>query len=403
MKKRKWLFALAAALAVLVCGGLALADSLRPTVIYDGATGSFSYKNTDEYGLFGDFQDLMPGDSRMTEIKVELRNLSGTTRLYLRAEPEQSDRTVLEPLTLSVSRSGILLDRQTGMNSLSRNTLLGVFERDASLWLDVALSVPLSVGNEAAEQSGALDWIFTVQTEGGEPTDTDTPDDTVSGLLNCDDHYAYVIGYEDGSIHPQASITRGEVAAVFFRLLNDETRSLYLCTWNPFTDVSERDWYNTAVSTLYNLGVVYGRTDDRYDASAPITRAEFAAIATRFSSAAYRGTASFPDIRGHWAEREISRAAALGWVQGLPDGTFQPERSITRAEAMTLINRVLRRVPVSEDDLLPDMIRWPDNKPSDWYYLAVQEATNGHDYVRRGTVNEKWTVLTGVPDWRRYQ
>ena len=413
MKKRKWLFVLAAVLAVLACGGLALADSLRPTVIYDASTGSFSYQNTDANGLFGDFQDLMPGDDRTTEIRLELKNLTKTTRVYLRAEPDAGDRLVLEPLTLSVSRNGILLDRQTGMNSLSRNTLIGSFSGSETVRLDVALSVPVTVGNEAAEKTGSLQWIFTVQEEGGavDPGgtggtsgDPTVPDDSVSRMLNCTDHFAYIIGYEDGNVHPNADITRGEVATIFFRLLNDDVRDLYLCAWNPFRDMGEDVWCNTAVSTLYNLGILRGRTNGSYDYTAPITRAEFAAIATRFSNAAHSENAPFSDIRGHWAEEEINEAAELGWVRGLPDGTFQPERPITRAEAMALVNRVLNRMPETEDDLLPDMHIWADNwNKSAWYYLDVQEATNSHDFSRRTNVTEHWTRLTPSRDWTVYE
>ena len=402
MKKRKWLFVLAAVLVLSVYGGVALADSLRPTVIYDAASGSFSYLNTDENGLFGDFQDLMPGDERTTEIRMELRNL--------RAEPDTGDRLVLEPLTLSVSRNGILLDRQSGMNSLSRNTLIGSFDGAETVGLDVALSVPVTVGNEAAEKTGSLQWIFTVQEDGGtvDPGGsnggTTKPDDSVSRLLNCSDHFAYIIGYEDGNVHPGADITRGEVATIFFRLLNDDVRDLYLCTWNPFRDMDGDVWCNTAVSTLYNLGILLGRSNGSYDYDAPITRAEFAAIATRFNDGGRSTQAPFSDIRGHWAEDEINEAAELGWVHGMPDGTFQPERPITRAESMTLVNHVLKRMPKTEDDLLSDMHIWADNSdPSAWYYLDVQEATNGHDFSRRTDESERWTKLTPVRDWKQYE
>ena len=131
--------------------------------------------------------------------------------------------------------------------------------------------------------------------------------------------------------------------------------------------------------------------------------AEFAAICARFSTRTVENSGSFSDISGHWAENEIERAAAFGWISGYPDGTFRPDARITRAEAMTMINRVLCRMPQSESDLLDSMVTWPDNKPSDWHYLAVQEATNSHDFNRQGEVGESWTKLTSVPDWTRYQ
>ena len=151
------------------------------------------------------------------------------------------------------------------------------------------------------------------------------------------------------------------------------------------------------------LGIVKGRRADRFDPDASITRAEFAAICARFNTKPVENSGSFSDISGHWAENEIERAAAFGWISGYPDGTFRPDARITRAEAMTMINRVLCRMPQSESDLLDSMVTWPDNKPSDWHYLAVQEATNSHDFDRQGEVGESWTKLTSVPDWKQYQ
>ena len=226
----------------------------------------------------------------------------------------------------------------------------------------------------------------------------------VPDRLNGDDHFAYIIGRDDGLVHPEAPITRAEVAIIFFRLLTDEARDEYLTETSPFADVASDAWYATAVATMEAMGIVEGRSPSAFDPEAPITRGEFAAIAARFDSDPYHGDDRFSDISGHWAAGYINQAAVKGWVEGQPDGSFAPDRSITRAEAMTTINRVLGRLPETADDLLDDMIAWPDNPPDAWYYLAVQEATNSHDYGRKAdTVHETWTGLQPVEDWTRYE
>ena len=225
----------------------------------------------------------------------------------------------------------------------------------------------------------------------------------VPDMLNGDDHYAYVVGYSDGTVRPNANISRAEVATIFFRLLKEDVRDGNLTAENTFTDVTDGQWHNKAISTMAKLGVVKGRNAEAFDPDAPITRAEFATICARFDKAQINTSSNFTDISGHWAEKYIERAATLGWIAGYSDGTFRPSNYITRAEAMTMINRVLCRMPQSEDDLLNDMTVWPDNHPTDWHYLAVQEATNSHDFDRKGEVNEKWTKLTNGSDWRQYQ
>lgn len=225
----------------------------------------------------------------------------------------------------------------------------------------------------------------------------------VPDMLNGDDHDAYVIGYPDGNVHPQGNISRAETATIFFRLLKADTRDGNLTAENVFADVANGKWFNKAVSTMAKLGIVKGRSAETFAPDAPITRAEFAAICARFNTKPTNTSNSFSDISGHWAEAEIERAVAFGWIAGYPDGTFRPDTYITRAEAMTMINRVLCRMPQDEKDLLRTMVVWPDNKPTDWHYLAVQEATNSHEFERKGAVNETWTKLTSAPDWTRYQ
>ena len=225
------------------------------------------------------------------------------------------------------------------------------------------------------------------------------PDDVPTGL-NGDDHYAYIVGYPDKTVRPQNGITRAEVATIFFRLLTDETRDANSTKSNSYSDVAAGAWYNHAVSTLSAMGIVKGDSHGKFNPNAPITRAEFAAIAARFDDKANTTTADFSDIASHWAKNEISAASNNGWITGYPDGTFRPDNKITRAEAMTLVNRVLKRLPETEEDLHDDMIKWSDNSDvSQWFYLDVQEATNSHYYQTKENQFEKWTKLRETRDW----
>ena len=225
-------------------------------------------------------------------------------------------------------------------------------------------------------------------------------DDDALGL-NTTDHFAYIVGYGNGEVRPQNNITRAEVATIFFRLLTDDVRDENLTKTNRYSDVTRADWYNTAVSTLSSMGIITGYPDGTFRPNAAITRAEFAAIAARFDHDGDKTAAKFSDIASHWAKDEISIAYNNGWITGYPNGTFGPQRDITRAETMTLVNRVLNRQPETEDDLLPNMVTWTDNaNPKAWYYLAVQEATNSHYYkFKTNSKYEKWTELRETRDW----
>lgn len=227
---------------------------------------------------------------------------------------------------------------------------------------------------------------------------TDVPE-----TLNSDNHFAYIVGYEDGTVRPNANISRAEVAAIFFRLLKDDVRDDNLTANSVFTDVAFGKWYNKSISTMAKIGIVKGHTANAFAPNAPITRAEFAAICSRFDRSNVEIKSDFNDISGHWAENEIRRAASLGWIQGYTDGSFKPDQNITRAEAASMINRMLHRLPETVDDLLDGMIQWPDNQPSDWYYINMQEATNSHDFKQKGEIHEHWTKLTENPNWDRYR
>ena len=233
---------------------------------------------------------------------------------------------------------------------------------------------------------------------GRKPTVT-IPDDVPTGL-NGDDHYAYIVGYPNGNVEPNGNITRAEVATIFFRLLTEKVRTANSTQSNSLSDVTRGQWFNHAVSTLSSMGIVKGHNDGTFAPNAPITRAEFAAIAARFDDKNTNTSSKFTDIASHWAKNEIGIAANKGWINGYPDGTFRPNQYITRAEAMTLVNRVLNRLPENSSDLLDSMIKWPDNSDaSAWYYLAVQEATNSHYYKTKENKFEKWTELRKTRDW----
>lgn len=225
-------------------------------------------------------------------------------------------------------------------------------------------------------------------------------DDDALGL-NTTDHFAYIVGYGNGEVRPQNNITRAEVATIFFRLLTDDVRDENLTKTNRYSDVTRADWYNTAVSTLSSMGIITGYPDGTFRPNAAITRAEFAAIAARFDNDGDKTAAKFSDIATHWAKDEISIAYNNGWITGYPDGTFGPQRDITRAETMTLVNRQ----PETEEDLLPNMTVWTDNaNPKAWYYLAVQEATNSHYYkFKTNSKYEKWTELRETRDWTQLE
>lgn len=225
--------------------------------------------------------------------------------------------------------------------------------------------------------------------------------------LNITDHFAYIIGYPDGEVKPEGNITRAEVATIFFRMLKDEARDKYWSKTNSYTDVKGTDWYNNAISTLSNMGIIDGYPDGSFQPNAGITRAEFAKIAVSFFKDNVRETMGdrFSDISGKWYTEYINLANELAIVNGYPDGTFRPDNKITRAEAMTIVNNTLRRTPCKEG-LLPVsvMITWPDNVSTAWYYEAVQEATNSHEYTRASTTDkEQWTKELPVRDWAAFE
>ena len=258
-------------------------------------------------------------------------------------------------------------------------------------------------------------WTFTKKSSGHRPSNPTVtiPDDVPTGL-DLKNHYGYIIGYPvdyytgkpttdqtKKPVRPEGKITRAEVATIYFRMLTDENRA---ANWNQvsgFSDVKSSAWYNNAISTLTKAGILKGYEDGTFQPNGYITRAEFATIAIRFFSGVYEGEDLFPDIKGHWAEDYINNAANKGLVKGYEDGTFGPDRYITRAEAVTLVNRTLNRHP-HNDGLHKDMLVWPDNMDtSKWYYADMQEATNSHEPDKNKSTADKeyWGKMLPIRDW----
>lgn len=249
---------------------------------------------------------------------------------------------------------------------------------------------------------------FSAKRSPSTPSTPAKPDETkptlapIPEMLNGEDHYAYLLGYEDGTVRPNGSISRAEVATVLFRLLKDDVRMQNLTKDNAYSDVSDTAWYAAAVSTLWKMGVISGYPDGTFRPNAPITRAEFAAMIARFDETAKSADTPFTDISGHWAENAIGKAYGNGWVEGSSKTVFCPESNLTRAETATLLNRVLHRLPEKKSDLLANQIVWPDNPETFWGYLAIQEATNSHEYERKADgVHETQTAKRENRDWSK--
>ena len=294
----------------------------------------------------------------------------------------------------------VSLDLKYNLSLTSKRTASGTYE--------VPTNESATLAYQSANQSaGSVDFneptvSYRVKgSSGGHSGGTVTiPDDVPTGL-NGKDHYAYVVGYPDGMVYPQKNITRAEVATIFFRLLTDETREANMTKSNSYNDMKDGAWYTCAVSTLSKMGIIKGYEDGSFKPDASISRAEFAAIAARFDPDGDKTPATFSDVSSHWAKDEISIAANHGWIKGYEDGSFKPDQKITRAETMTLVNRVLKRLPETKDDLHKDMKTWPDNQnESAWFYLAVQEATNSHyQKLKKDGTHETWESMRETRDW----
>lgn len=419
MKHFKLRNLVAVCLAVALLGGVltvfSLANGNQPTVTYDHKEKGFIFENVtqvegNEYpNLFTELAELMPGDSRDQDIRVQVKNLSGgTVYMYLRTEDMWADKpeeitqaeadayaALMEQITLTVKQG----EKTLAEGDLSKGVLLGKMRSNDTVDLSVTVEVPIEMGNEFQNFHGEIGWVFTAEYHNDPVKPVGPP------ALSSVDHYAYMVGYPDGMVHPEWKITRAETATIFFRMLTDESRENFWSQVNPYYDVLPDVWYNNAISTLTNAGILNGYPDGNFVPNGNITRAEFAAMAVRFfTDEEYEVEEdAFPDIADHWANYEINLAYAKEIIEGYPDGTFKPDQEITRAEAVTIVNRVLERYPHKEH-LLEDMIVWPDNMDETmWYYEAIQEATNSHVFDRQYDEEklpyEIWTELLPVRDW----
>lgn len=467
MKKKIAILAAILCVIVLGVVGVTWATDDMPTVIFDASAKTFSFQNCTRYSygdengdgvaeqypdLFpsedGQYRVFMPGDSFERTIRVRVINAgSDTVKMYLRSENPNADYDTLfggdHPATLSATfgevgagKTNILTQAKDFIRGkkdvtiTSRDTnmvYLGAFtgsSRDREV--DVTFALPLEAGNEYAGLTAMVDWVFLAEiisadpgpgpgpTPPTPPTPTTPPEKPINphkpsseiadwNIDLMEYHAAYIIGSDDGLVHPEASITRAEIATIFFRLMTTECRERYWSETNTFTDVPSNAWYNTAVSTLANAGVLKGYPDGRFGANDPITRAEFVTIVHRIVSAKDPQPNTFTDTEGHWASAAIDSAQTIGLLSGYPDGTFRPANTISRAEAIAICNRVLGRAPDIKY-LLDDMIQWPDNQdPNAWYYLEIQEATNTHmhGYDEKNYGNrEYWIQLEMNIDWK---
>ena len=398
---------------VSVMEGEALGDKMPDNPTRSGYT--FTGWNTQQDGKGSSFDSSTVITGSLTVYAQWSENSSGSggdgsaTYYYFAIEKVDAQ----DSHTLNGAKFGLYLDSKQIATATSNRSGIATFRVDESDYRKITTKSNLYYQELTAPEgyvvsSDKIDIeksdLTTSQTTAEKNAETvrnyrsSTPD-----LLNDDDHFAYVIGYKDGYVRPYGLISRAETTTIFFRLLKDSVRDGNLLTSNTYTDVPDNYWANTAISTMTGLGIVQGRSSTTFDPKAPITRAQFAAICARFDTGTSSGTQTFSDISGHWAEKYIQRAAELGWIKGFEDGTFRPDTYITRAQAMTMINRVLNRIPEENSDLLSNMNVWPDCNTSDWFYLAVQEATNSHNYKHKAGNYETWTSMKQDPDWTRYE
>lgn len=361
----------------VIGGGFVLADIGSISMSEDGTALAAAREGSSV--TFGDNDDYTVSyDRGKNTLTLEInKNIDETTdaelsyRVYLVREPQRAGRYSLE-----TNESAVLSYGDTG---------------------EFTYNVPaLEYVVLPSYDPGPVNPV-----EPGEPDEPDEPDEPeIPDVpeLERDDHFGYIVGRTETTVAPEADITRAEVATIFFRLLTDESRAAFWSTESGFTDVDAGDWYNNAVATMANAGVVNGYEDGAFRPDAPITRAEFAAMAVRFyESEAEIDHDAFSDIASSWARDEINLAHALDIVGGYSDGTFRPNANITRAEAVTIINNVLGREPDAAN-LHPDMKVWDDNSPDAWYYADIQEATNSHTYSRDGG-SEYWLTIEPLRDW----
>lgn len=457
---RKRIVLLVAAVCLLALGTVAVtwAANTEPTIVFDVATKEFHFLNCEEYsygdengdGVFEMYPDLfpsirnaMPGDSFSQAIRVKVINIGAdVVKMSLLAENPNDDYAKLlyhaaddaennYPATLRVSFPALntgnrvfqtIKERVVGGRRLSYTeplgtpVYLGAFSNlSREREINVNFDIPIQAGNELQGLCATIDWVFVAEIMPRKPTSGSTQGGSVEESnrtwnipIEKDYHMAYIIGKPDGLIHPDDSMTRAEAATLFFRLMTEETREHYWETSNSFIDIPSNKWYNNAISTMANAGVIHGYPDGSFRPDAYITRAEFVTMVSRIVTAKQITKSTFTDAQNHWAAAAIDNASSLGIISGFPDGSFRPDTYISRAQGAAICNRLLNRIP-HHAGLLEDMVVWPDNMdPEKWYYLDIQEATSSHLHDMRsvedlGEDREYWIQLDDLIDWKSYE
>jgi len=409
--------------SVLLAAALILGTAILPvaaaapeetTVWYNGTSrevefnGFWPFGSNTQPDLFPNMKNMMPGDSATQEITIGARKLGmDRVKIWLRAENPNEDYSKLLSeaghwVTFTVTQGDNII---TG--NLAEGVLLGEFSANKKTTVTVELTIDVEADNTLQDLTAEIDWVFSVEiipgTDGLPQPEVDGDD--LPWLTKR--HINYLMGYTDGTVRPQAPITRAEAATMFYRLLTDEVRESWQTEKSAFSDVAETDWFFCAVSAMHKGGILKGYPNGTFKPNEPITRAELAAIICRFDTkfGTVKPTASFRDCRWHWASKEIAFAATRGYVVGYPDGKFRPNQNITRAETVTMINRCLQRT-VDGKGLRGDYVTWKDNLPGAWYYYEILEAANHHTYACSDRViedrsyrQENWVELLPPIDW----
>ena len=457
MKKRVFIIAaLVCALMLGIAGITWAADSGAPTVVFDASAKTFEFQNCEQYtygdengdgfdeqypDLFPNIKNAMPGDSFNQTIRLKVINAgSDTVKMYLKSEKPNNDYDTLlsgaHPATLSATFGEVEAEK-TDILTLAKDFIKGRKDESITSYdtnmvylgaftgsskdreVNVTFALPKEAGNDYAGLMAMVDWVFVAEIipdspgPGPGPGPVEPPveppfsheDDRGVWHIDIEEyHMAYVIGSDDGLVHPESPITRAEAVTIFFRLMTDECRNYYWKTSNSYYDVAFNDWFNNAVSTMTNAGIIAGYEDGSFRPNASITRAEFVTIVSRVVTAKSLSKSHFTDVDGQWFEPYVDNAVSLGIVSAYPDGTFRPYEPISRAEVMAICNRMMGRLPC-EESLLKDMIVWKDNADqTKWYYLDVQEATNSHIHELGGNKRlykdrEYWIQIDPYIPW----
>ena len=447
--------ALVCALALGIVGATWATDDV-PTVVFDAGTPAFEFKNCQQYtygdensdgknevypDLFPNIKNAMPGDSFSQTIRVKVINAgSNIVKMYLKSENPNSDYDKLlnndgHPAKLSATFGEVgtekksIIDKakdfikgrkdETITSSNTNMVYLGAFTGSSKdREVDVTFLLPLEAGNKYAGLKATVDWVFVAEiipdTPGPIKPPAETPfsheDERGTWSIELEEyHMAYIIGSDDDLVHPEDSITRAEAVTIFFRLMTDECREFYWKDSNPYYDVDRTNWYNNAISTMTNAGIVTGYEDGSFRPNAPITRAEFVTLVSRIVTAKKLQKSNFSDVSdGDWFAPYVDNAVSLGILTGYEDGSFRPYAQIERSEVMAICNRLMRRLPCKES-LLENMIRWADNMDeTKWYYLDVQEATNTHLHELGGDKRlyqdrEYWIQIDPYIEWEKLE